>query len=181
MKRISIRALVALFLFPCSSLCFAGGGGGITFGSQWFDPMYSNNNIGISSAGGFGYGSSGGQRIGGFGMVVYSGGPYFNATGLIGGIGGVINGWELRLRPFTLAMNVWTGVGGLRYGFIEPTGFMVGFGELNLELGVSVTRWMQVMGFAGIQVLGNLVPGIPFSALLLYTPVVGFRIAWGAM
>jgi hypothetical protein len=33
--------------------------------------------------------------------------------------------------------------------------------------------------FAGYQVAGNLVPGRPFEPFLSYTPVMGFRPAWG--
>jgi hypothetical protein len=38
---------------------------------------------------------------------------------------------------------------------------------------------MQIVGYAGYQAIGSVLPGVPFSRALLRTPVVGVRIGWG--
>jgi hypothetical protein len=180
MKRVFTVGCVVALLFAGAGTCFAGGGGGVTFGTQWFDFGYANLDLDMTSIGGFGYGvSHDGERIGGFGMAMFGQGP---SGGLAGGVGGMINGWEVRLRPITVALNLWTGLGGM--GFDAPGdsgGYMVGFAELSLEVCVSITRWMRFECYAGYQVMGNFLPGDTFSSLLVYTPVVGGRVTWGSM
>jgi hypothetical protein len=56
---------------------------------------------------------------------------------------------------------------------------MLLFGPADLELGVAVLPWMQVVAYAGCQAGGNLIPGIPFVSATLFTPVLGVRVSWG--
>ncbi len=181
MRRLRVISVISLLIALAACPLFAHGGGGITFGSQYYDPDFANRDLSAFSVGGFGYGvSADGQRIGGFGMAFTGIGSTAGQPDISGGIGGLITGQELRIGPFTVAVNLWLGLGGLAVDFENPSGFMAAFGELNLELGIPVTRWMQLVGYAGFQVLGNLIPGMPFEDVLIYTPVVGVRIRWGS-
>jgi hypothetical protein len=62
----------------------------------------------------------------------------------------------------------------------QPAGTMVAFGELDLSVGFSLVRWMQIVAYAGFHGIGNLFPGVPFRSLVYYTPAFGVRIAWGS-
>ena len=111
-------------------------------------------------------------------MIYTTGGSDF----LVGGIGGVIVGQELRAGPFTIAANLWTGIGGVATSPRCPEGgYGVLFGELNLEAGIAVTRWMQVVAYGGMQAIANIAPGTrPGGDLFVYSPVAGIRLAWGS-
>jgi hypothetical protein len=54
------------------------------------------------------------------------------------------------------------------------------FLEADVEVGWALTRWLQVTGYAGMQLMTNLTPGDAFQGLLFTTPTVGVRIAWGS-
>jgi hypothetical protein len=175
---LGIITAALLAALPLAS-AFAGGAGGLTTGYQYFDPSVASGDYQERFAGGFGYGvTRDGRRIGGFGLAFYS----ENDPGrLAGGVGGLITGQEIRLGNVTLAANLWTGIGGLgtRVLGLEP-GYLIGFAELNLEAGVAIFRWFQVSAYAGMQVMGNLTPGRPFTQAVYYSPVLGLRTAWGS-
>jgi hypothetical protein len=56
---------------------------------------------------------------------------------------------------------------------------MLGFGQVDFELGVRLVPWMQMTAYVGFQGWGNLLPGYLFSQALFYSPVVGVRFGWG--
>jgi len=175
------RIVVLVSLAMALPLCaFAGGAGGVTWSDQHYIAGLSNSTLSVSEVGGFGYGvNSGGQRAGGFGYAIYS--PVGTDT-LAGGVGGVIVGQEGRAGPFTLAANLWMGLGGVSATISgTQSGHMILFGEANLELGIAVTPWMQLAAYAGMQGMTDVNPqtGVGFQ-LARYAPVVGMRLAWGA-
>jgi hypothetical protein len=171
-------AVLAVFLLSLAP-AFAGGAGGITSGYQWFDPSVSSGDYQARFTGAYGYGVGyDGRRMGGFGMAFYSD---TDPGRMVGGIGGLVTGQELRLGNMMLAATLWTGLGGLSapvYG-MEP-GHLVGFAELDLEAGIAIFRWFQVSLYGGMQVMSSLAPGRPFQDFLYYSPVVGIRTSWGA-
>jgi hypothetical protein len=131
--------------------------------------------------GGFGYGVSWDRTItGGFGFAI------MDAAGrseIAGGFGGFIGGFRLLDRPVNISIVSWTGLGGISTGILPADGFEGFFGllqELTLEIGIPVIRWFMPTLFAGYQIAGNLIPGVPFEAFFSYTPVIGFRLQWGS-
>jgi hypothetical protein len=180
MKRIRLGIIAAALLavLPLASV-FAGGAGGVTAGYQYFAPSVSSGDYQERFDGGFGYGvTHDGRRIGGFGLAFYS---ETDPGMLAGGVGGLITGQEVRLGNVTLAATLWTGIGGLAtrtLGF-EP-GYLIGFAELDIEAGIAIFRWFQISAYAGMQVMGNLTPGRPFTEALYYSPVLGVRTSWGS-
>jgi len=173
MKTKSVACAAVLLLAIPAGLAFAGGAGGVGWGMQYYDPEYSSADAGFTYITGYGYGTTwGGSRMGGFGMAMIS----IDGMGA-GGVGGMILGHEWSGGPLMAALTLWAGVGG---GGYQKGGYMIGFGEADFELGVRLTPWMQITAYAGYQAWGNLIPGYPFSRALLYTPVVGVRIGWGA-
>jgi hypothetical protein len=128
--------------------------------------------LGVSTITGFGYGvNDDGDRVGGFGMGMFS--PAGTAQG---GVGGVLLGREFRLGPIILALNILGGVGGVNEG---SSGYMVVFGQADLEVGIAWLPWMQIAIYVGYQSWGSLFPGIPFASATSSAPVLGLRIAWG--
>jgi hypothetical protein len=159
----------------------AGGAGGVTYGNQYLDldgGWYSVD-VEENTVGGFGYGvNRHGERIGGFGLAFFSFDP---SVVFAGGVGGLINGQQISLGPLTAAAVAWTGVGCLTTDVPGLAGSWVTlFFELDVEVGWAVTPWLQVCGYAGMQLMGNVSPGRPFEDFLFYTPTVGVRIAWGS-
>ena len=167
----TVLAVVLLALLP-ACIAGAGGAGGVGFGAQYFSPSISSSSLGMAYIAGFGYGvDEGGSRIGGFGMALFS------ALGRsAGGVGGMLVGHEWRGGPVVFAFNLLGGVGGAASG---GGGYMLLFGQADLELGAAVLPWMQVVLYAGYQAWGNLIPGIPFVSARLFSPVVGVRVSWG--
>ncbi len=158
-----------------------GGAGGITHGFQYLElegDWYSAD-VQENAVGGFGYGvNRRGERVGGFGLAFYSEDP---AIEFEGGVGGLINGQEFSIGPLTAAVMAWTGIGCLKTDVAGMSGsWTTLFLEADVEIGGAVTRWMQVTGYAGMQLMTNLSPGEPFEGMLFYTPTVGVRIAWGS-
>jgi hypothetical protein len=164
----------ALFIALPVAMAGAGGAGGVGFGAQYFDPGLSNVNHSLTYISGFGYGTSEapyGRRIGGFGMALFS------ADGTTaGGVGGMLIGQEFHSGPIIAGLTLYYGVGGVAF---YNAGYMVLFGEGDFELGVSLL-WMRITAYAGFQAWGNLVPGLPLSNAVVYTPVLGVRMAWGS-
>jgi hypothetical protein len=175
MRRKTTILLALIMAVMPLSLAFAGGAGGVLFGIQQFDPQFASFDAQARYVGGFGYGvSRSGLRTGGFGMAFYSDSQFGDFSG---GVGGLINGQELRFGPFTAAVDILTGVGGLS---MNEQGYFVVFGEIDVELGVAVSPWMQVTAYGGMQGMANVAPGRPFMDALWYTPVLGVRLAWGS-
>lgn len=183
--RLTIAA-VALLLFAAVG-AFADGAGGVTHGMQYLDldqcydldGGWYTADVGLQTVGGFGYGvRRHGERVGGFGLAFYSDDPTIEFAG---GVGGLINGQQISVGPLTAAAVLWTGVGCLTSDAPGLAGdWVVAFGELDLEVGWAVLPWMQVTGYAGMQVMGNVTGGHPLQEFLFYTPVVGVRVAWGS-
>ena len=177
-SRIVVLVLAALAL--SLPRAFAGGAGGVSWSDQYSVSGLSNSSLMTSEVGGFGYRvSSGGTRTGGFGYVIYS---KPGADSLIGGVGGLIIGQEGRSGPLTVAANLWTGLGGVSATFAGTrSGHFVVFGEANLELGISVTPWMQLSAYAGMQGIADVDPRTGIGGeLVRYSPVAGMRLAWGS-
>jgi len=180
MRTAKIILLSAVLAAAPLSLSFAGGAGGVTWSDQRpVSGLYSAS-VPTSTVGGFGYGvSRGGTRTGGFGFALYSA-P--GGDSLSGGVGGFIVGQEGHAGPFTAAVNLWTGLGGVSQaiGGVD-TSALVLFGEANLELGMAVTPWMQLVLYGGLQGLADVSPGRGIgSQILTYAPVIGMRLAWGS-
>jgi hypothetical protein len=170
MRKLFLAVVLALALPAC--LAFAGGAGGVGFGTQLFDAQFSSSDVALATITGYGYGVSWeGSRIGGFGMALLS-----TQSRIAGGAGGMIVGHEWRAGPLEAALTLFGGVGGIGY---QRSGYMIIFGEADFELGFEVTPWMQVVAYAGYQAWGNVIPGRAFQSAVLTTPVVGIRIGWG--
>ena len=169
-----IFIVIVLFVAIPACVALAGGAGGVGYGFQYYDPQLSNVDLGLATITGYGYGVNGwGNRIGGFGMALLS------VTGqAAGGVGGMLMGQEWRGGPLMAAVTLLGGVGGAGYA---RHGYMLLFGEADIELGIRVLPWMQVVAYAGMQAWGNTVPGRPFTSVFVYTPVIGFRLGWGGL
>jgi hypothetical protein len=165
-----IAALLALLPVAAAS---AGGAGGVGFGAQYYDRSLSSGDLGMAYITGSGYGvDEDGNRVGGFGMALLSG---LGVTE--GGVGGLLVGHEWSIGPLIAAISLLGGVGGAA---AWGGGYMLLFGEAELELGVRVLPWMQIVAYAGYQAWGNLLPGVPFNAARLNSPVYGVRVAFGS-
>ncbi len=173
-----VLCMVLLIVLGASLSVHAGGGGGLTYGAQIYVPQYANRDLVASCFGGFGYGTSWrGQRIGGFGLAILDNS---DTEAIAGGFGGVLVGQQVKSGPFTFSLNFWSGLGGASTSFGDPRGFFGLFMEANVEIGLSIVPWMQFVGYAGMQTVSNLIPGLPFLGTLVYTPVFGTRIVWGS-
>ena len=184
--RITIVAAAAIALLAAVG-AFADGAGGVTHGMQYLDldrcydldGGWYTADVGLQTVGGFGYGANRhGERVGGFGLALFSEDPTIEFAG---GVGGLINGQQISVGPLTAAAVVWVGAGCLTSDVPGLDGsWVVAFGELDLEVGWALTPWFQVSGYAGMQVMGNVTGSHPFQEFLFYTPVVGVRVAWGS-
>jgi hypothetical protein len=167
-----VVACLLLVVAPTALLAAPGGAGGIGFGVQSFDTRLASHDLGLMYITGFGYGvDGGGTRFGGFGMALL--GP---VSGTWGGVGGILTGYELRAGPIEIALNLLGGPGGLAFG---RGGYFILFGQADLEVGLTLLPWMQVVVYGGFQAWGNLIPGFPLREATLTTPVYGIRVAWG--
>lgn len=173
MRRMTIAALVLGVVVACAASAYGGGGG--FSGASLPIPRFSNNNDVFLFNGGYGYGvTSGGHRIGGFGVGVTA-----EDGRSAGGFGGVINGRQARLGSLTASLNTWLGVGGLRLSTGDPRQFFAYYAEVNGELGLAVLPFLQISGYLGMQAMGNLIPGDPVVDNSVYHPVSGIRVTWG--
>lgn len=178
-----LLALLVVFSALSGISVFADGCGGMFYGLQTTEypflknhPVH-NNSMGLAYYGGYGYGVHGRTITGGFGFAITD---TDGDTGIAGGFGGVINGVRFVDWPVTLSLISWTAVGGISTGNQESDdGFFAIMEEITLELGIPVNRWFMPTLYAGYQIAGNLIPGTPFEDFLVYTPVVGARVAWG--
>jgi hypothetical protein len=174
-----ILVLAAAFAVLPLSMAAAGGAGGFTWGQQIFDSQLSNYDVQGNYSGAYGYGvTRHGQRIGGFAMAVHSSSPN---EALDGGFAGIITGQEMHAGPFIAAVNLWIGFGGLSATPAVPTGGSFAlFGELDLELGLGFISWMELTGYAGMQAVTSVAGGRSLFSSVMYTPVLGVRVAWGS-
>jgi hypothetical protein len=175
----TVLLVLAALVLPLS-LAFAGGAGGVTWSDQHYISGLSSSTLATSEVGGFGYRvSRGGMRTGGFGYAIYS---QPGADSLAGGVGGVILGQEGRSGPFTVAANIWTGIGAVSATFSGThADHVVLFGEANVELGIAVTPWMQLSAYAGMQGIAGVDPRTGIGGeLVRYSPVAGMRLSWGS-
>jgi hypothetical protein len=98
-----------------------------------------------------------------------------------GGVGGMVLGQEWKGGPFTAAISLWTGLGGISLHDVPSRrAYGIVFGEAEAEIGIRPVPFMQVVAYAGFQAWGNFVPGLMFRSAVLTTPVFGFRVSWGA-
>lgn len=80
-----------------------------------------------------------------------------------------------------MAINFWTGFGGLSADPALPTaGSPALFEEIDVELGLGFIPWMEVTGYAGMQAIARIGAGHSLFSGVMYTPVVGVRVAWGS-
>ena len=184
--------LVILIIVAGEISVFAesGGGGGILFGYHaWSYPFFENfdgwnNNKRLTYIGGYGYGIHNGYIGGGFGYKLYdsSGDSEF-----VGYFGGFIIGKQLLTKPFNISIVSWTGFGPMStswegdFEIDGDTGFICVLEEIDLEVGLPISRWFMPTLYVGIQVSGNIIPWDGFNTFVSYTPVFGFRIQWGAL
>ena len=164
--------IAALLLAVPAGFAIAGGFGGIGVGGPYFQSAANGPLMGVSSVTAFGYSvNDEGDRVGGFGLGLFT--PAGSAEG---GAGGLLAGHEWRLGPAFLALNLWGGVGGLRSG---DMGYLLVFGQADLEIGILWLPWMEITFYAGYQTWGNLFPGVPFASAVSAAPILGMRMAWG--
>jgi hypothetical protein len=186
MRTICILTLAVLAV-GASPAC-ADGGGGMFLGYQTSEYPFlerydvTNNTMGLMYYGGFGYGVDwDGNIAGGFGFTIHQE-PLPGDPVIAGGVGGFIAGRRLLARPLNLSLVTWTGVGGIGRGQTpqeSAEGYFIGFVEIDLEVGIPITRWFMPVVYAGYQLAGNFVPGTLFETFVSYTPVIGARICWG--
>ena len=172
-----IVAIVALAVLPLS---MAFGAGGVSWGEQYLVPQYpdfANYDTQARFTAVYGYSvARGGMRNGGFVLGVHS--PN-EECGFDGGFIGAISGQELRAGPFVIALNLWTGIGGMRRAFSAGDGAFALFGQADLELGFTIFPGMRVVGYGGMQAVADILAWQPVSTAVYYTPVAGIRLAWG--
>ena len=175
-KRI-VASVVVLAALP---LAMAFAAGGISWGEQYILPEYpelANFDTQSSFTAVYGYSVTRyGMRSGGFALGMHS--PD-DPCSMEGGFIGAISGQELRAGPFTVAVDLWTGIGGVRRWDGMHDGNLALFGQAELELGFRVFPGMLVAGYAGMQAIADILTWHPLSAAVYYTPVAGLRLAWG--
>lgn len=181
--------VVFILIFMTADVVWAksGGGGGMLIGYQTstypFLEKYplANNSLELIYYGGFGYGVSRDGRItGGFGYAIMD---VAGSSKIAGGFGGFVAGYRFLDAPVNLSIVSWTGLGGISTGVLPVYGFKGFFAllqEVTIEVGLPIIRWFMPTIFAGYQIAGNMIPGVPFRAFFSYTPVVGFRLQWGS-
>lgn len=183
-----ILTVVILILIITNVWARGGGAGGTFFGYQISTYPFlensvqiPNNSLGLAYFGGFGWGADRNGIInGGFGMAVLD--PS-NESGIAGGFGGAVNGFQILTWPVHLNLMSYTGFGGIYSGNnaqYPDSGFFAISEEIDIELGVPVFNWFMPIVYVGYQVAGNVIPGKMLSAFFSYTPVMGIRLAWGS-
>lgn len=172
-KRILIAAVLVCTVMVAAS---AYGGGGVFQASQLILPGYTNMGSPAGVHGGYGYGASrGGRRYGGFGLAIED-----QVSGeFLGGFGGVITGHQVRTGPFTLSLNIFSGIGYASPALLEVPAGVAFFAEANAEAGFAVLPWLQMSVYAGYQAIGSMDPAELFIGTR-YAPVVGSRLTWGS-
>jgi hypothetical protein len=163
--------VLLLALFPVS-LVSAGGWGGVSASGPYFNSGFTGPTLGVSTIDGYGYGvNDEGDRVGGFGL------GFSSAAVGTGGVGGFLLGHEWWLGPLVVGFSLEGGIGGSSVG---NAGYLLLFGQADIDVGIAVLPWMQVVLYVGYQAAGNLFPGTSFANATFSAPVMGVRIAWGS-
>jgi hypothetical protein len=176
----SFRRIAAVVVLAGLPLAAAFAAGGVSWGGQYLlpdCPELANYATDVQFTAVYGYATTGfGTRNGGFvlGMRSPSGGCDWE-----GGFIGAISGQELKVGPFMLAANLWTGIGGTHRPLAGADGTLALFGQVDVELGFRIFRGVHLVGYAGMQAIADVVAWEPVSADLSYTPVAGLRLAFG--
>ncbi|MEE8440736.1 MAG: hypothetical protein V3S41_03375 [Spirochaetia bacterium] len=174
--KIKKMTLTGLMLVAVVIVASAYGGGGFFQATQMAFSGYTNMDSVAEVEGGYGYGvSRGGRRYGGFGMVVSEA----ETQEFLGGFGGVISGRQMRTGPFTLSLNIWSGVGYASQDLIQAPAGVAFLAEANAEAGFAVLPWLQISVYGGYQAIGPFDPSAVF-ANTKYVPVIGARVSWGS-
>lgn len=175
----SLRRIAAIIALACLPLAAAFAAGGISWGEQYLLPEYpelANYATDTQFTAVYGYATTGfGMRNGGFVLGLH--GPESECDWQGGFIGG-ISGQELRVGPFLLAVNLWTGIGGVTTSIGSDGDFAL-FGQLDVELGLRIFRGVHLVGYAGMQAIADVLAWDPVSTAVYYTPVAGLRLAFG--
>lgn len=161
---------------------FDSGAGGLSYGFNSplsFGNFIPVNSVDFSYYGGYGYAVIGNYIIGGFGFAVLGYEIYTEGIGLAGGFGGLISGKKI-FNGYLLDVDIllWLGLGGVAPDVAE--GYFSFYVELTLDFSIKITYWMELAFYGGYQIMGNLIPGIPYSSFKNNTFVFGFRLAFGS-
>jgi hypothetical protein len=205
MKTKSRLLLLALFLLALGGAAAANGAGGLLVGlvqPSWnpsFMPGVPSSLPDIEYMGGYGYGiSREGTIVGGFGLAFLDYGIYDSANWeassqasahVAGGAGGLVVGSRVfgsRWSHLDIAARLGLGGMGLATkdalsgsaGFVSK-GYAIVYAEPYIELGVGLTRWMQLGASLSYLYIGNFVPGKPLNELVYFTPAVGISLTFG--
>ena len=172
-KRTILTAVMAVAV--AVSTVYAYGGGGFFHGSLVPYDELTSHGVVAETRGGFGYGVNRcGVRHGGFGIVVRD----EAGDTLLGAFGGIITGRQIRMRPFTMSANLWTGIGFVGAPVAGPRSGFGYFAEATAEAGVALLPWMQVALYGGMQAMGSLDP-VSIVESTMYSPVAGMRFVFG--
>jgi hypothetical protein len=164
-------ACLVLALLPAAR-ALAGGWGGVDASGPYFDGGFEGPTLGITTMEGYGYGvNEEGDRVGGFGMGILS-----TAGAGRGGVGGLLLGHEWWIGPLVVGFNLQGGIGGTS---VRDAGYVLLFGQAEIDVGIAVLPWMQIVAYVGYQTAGSLFPGTSFTSVSFSAPVLGVRIAWG--
>jgi hypothetical protein len=177
----SVRKIVAVIVvLAAMPLAAAFGAGGVSWGEQYLLPEYpqlANYDTQAQFTAVYGYGVTAfGMRNGGFALGVR---PPGNECSWEGGFIGAISGQELRVGPFVLAVDLWTGIGGMHRLSGTGDGTFALFGQADLELGYRLFPGVRIVGYAGMQAIADILAWQPISSAVYYTPVAGLRLAFG--
>ena len=178
-NRYGVAVVAALIsVLPLAS-AGARGLGGITWGQEVFESSLSDSDLGSRLLGVYGYDvDHSGRRTGAFALAIYSDASPPVAQG---GFLGCLVGQELRQAGTLMAVNLWAGVGGLTAGRGVPSsGSFAGFAELSGEIGVTVMPGLLLTGYAGLQAMSAISSHEAFFSRVMYSPILGVRIAWGS-
>lgn len=182
-----IIGLISLYLitgfFSINCLAFDHGAGGLWFGVNGQKSLFSfipSNTSDFIYLGGYGYGVLYGRTIiGGFGFAILDISIFDSPYGIAGGFGGLITGVKIfNSHIVDIDLIIWLGLGGI--GVDETEGYFSGMIEFNINMGFKLTRWMELVLFGGYQIIGNIIPGIPFDSFYRYTLTFGIRLAFGS-
>ena len=154
--------------------------------------------------GGYGYGLSRDDVIiGGFGLAfldynIYAsenwGGGSLIPMHVAGGAGGLVVGSRVIAAPgLHLDLAARLGLGGMGLARRElaasylgsdfyryaTKGYAIVYAEPYAELGLGLTPWMRLCATLSYPLIGNFLPGKPFSEVFYYTPAIGLTVSFG--
>jgi len=167
--------------FSINLLAFDHGCGGLFWGlNSSFINILPNSSIDFMYFGAYGYGVYRHSIIGGFGFAILSTEPNNAfASDLAGGFGGIVSGYNI-FDNYISSLNLlfWLGLGGMGLSSLE--GYFAGYFEVDIELGLKINRFTELVFYGGYQIIGSLIPGRPFYSYFHGTIVFGFRLGFGA-